>query len=253
MRFFIECSFDGTPFHGWQKQNGQASIQEIMENTLKIILRVPALEITGCGRTDSGVHALQYFAHFDHGAELPPGLEYHWNAILPREIAVQRIWQVSPGTHARYDAISRTYQYHIHQSKSPFLVNRSFCYRQYDRMDLDLLQQAANLLLTYTDFLPFCRSHSSANHYGVSLKQAEWQEDSGQALVLTVTANRFLRGMVRLITGMCLNVATGALPFDEVKQSLDTQTPLSKSWSVPAHGLYLKAVSYEQSALSYEL
>lgn len=245
MRFFIECSFDGTPFHGWQKQTGQTSIQEIMENTLKIILRVPAMEITGCGRTDSGVHAAQYIAHFDHEAELPPGLEYHWNAILPREIAVHRIWQVTPGMHARYDAISRTYQYHIHRFKSPFLVNRSFCYRQYDRMDRDILQQAAQLLLIYTDFFPFCRSHSSAHHYGVNMSQAEWKEDSGQSLVLTVTANRFLRGMVRLITGMCLNVGTGALSLDEVKLSLDTQTPLSKSWSVPAHGLYLKGVRYE--------
>lgn len=245
MRFFIECSFDGTPFHGWQKQTGQTSVQEIMENTLKILLRVPALEITGCGRTDSGVHALQYFAHFDHEAELPPGLEYHWNAILPREIAVQRIRQVHPTAHARYDAISRTYQYHIHRSKSPFLVNRSFCYRQYDRIDRHLLQQAVKLLLMYNDFFPFCRSHSSASHYGVSMKQAEWKEDPGHALVLTVTANRFLRGMVRLITGMCLQVGTGALSLEEVKQSLDGQTLLPKSWSVPAHGLYLTAVSYE--------
>lgn len=244
MRYFFECSFDGTPFHGWQRQAGQVSVQEIMENTLKIILRVPGLEITGCGRTDSGVHAEQFFAHFDHGADLPPGLEYHWNAILPREIAVHRVWRVGDGSHARYDAVSRTYQYHIHRSKSPFLVNRSFCYRQYDRLDLDLIQQAASLLLQYSEFLPFCRSHSSASHYGVRLQQAEWKEEKGPALVLTLTANRFLRGMVRLITGMCLNVGTGAVSIEEVKHSLDTQTLLPKSFSVPAHGLYLTAVSY---------
>ncbi len=244
MRYFLECSYDGTPFQGWQKQPGKLTIQETLEQKLQILLKKPDTAIVGCGRTDSGVHALSYIAHFDAESELEPGLIYHLNAILPPEIAIRQIFKVGDEAHARYDAMARTYQYHIHGVKSPFLIHKSFFYNRFDQLRTEDLQRAAQLLLNYSSFYPFCLSRSGVKNYSVLISHADWNCTAEGELTFSITANRFLRGMVRLIVGMCINRALGHLEEADVIQSLDGQHLLTKSWSVPSYGLYLTGVTY---------
>ncbi|MDZ4707339.1 MAG: tRNA pseudouridine(38-40) synthase TruA [Saprospiraceae bacterium] len=244
MRYFIECSYDGTPFQGWQKQPGKPTVQESLEQKLGVLLRQKEIDIVGCGRTDTGVHALHYVAHFDFDGVIDPDLVYHWNAILPAEIAVKRIVPVADAAHARFDAQSRTYHYFMHGLKSPFLINKSFFCKRFSHLKLEDLQQAAQGLKAYTSFYPFCLSRSGVNNYTVDLKLLEWKYHNENELIFSITANRFLRGMVRLIVGMCIHVALGQLKESEVIQSLDRQELLIKSWSVPPCGLYLAGVNY---------
>jgi len=246
MRYFIECSYDGTPFQGWQKQPGKPTVQESLEHKLGVLLRQKEIDIVGCGRTDTGVHALHYTAHFDFEGHIDPDLIYHWNAILPAEIAVKRIVPVAETAHARFDATSRTYHYFMHGLKSPFLINKSFFYKQFPLLKIEDLQQAAQLLTSRTAFFPFCLSHSSAKNYIVELKHQDWQMNGEHGLIFSITANRFLRGMVRLIVGMCINVAIGQLKPKDVLNGLERQILLTKSWSVPPHGLYLVNVEYPE-------
>lgn len=244
MRYFIECSYDGTPFQGWQKQPGLPTVQETLEQKLQVLLKTPVIDIVGCGRTDTGVHALRYVAHFDFDGHIEPDLIYHWNAILPAEIAVKSIRPVAETAHARFDATTRTYHYFIHGLKSPFLINKSFFYKQFSLLKIEELQQAAQLLRTHSAYFPFCLSQSGAKNYNVVFKQLEWKMSGDQGLMFSITANRFLRGMVRLIVGMCINVAIGQLKAKEVIQSLERQELLPKSWSVPPYGLYLVNIEY---------
>jgi tRNA pseudouridine38-40 synthase len=246
MRYFIECSYDGTPFQGWQKQPGKPTVQESLEQKLQVLLKNTETDIVGCGRTDTGVHALRYVAHFDFDGQIEPDLIYHWNAILPAEIAVKSITPVSETAHARFDATARTYQYFMHGQKSPFLINKSFFYKQFSVLKMEELQQAAQMLKAYTAYYPFCLSQSGTKNYNVELKQLDWRLNGEQGLVFSITANRFLRGMVRLIVGMCINVAIGQLKASEVIQSLERQQLLPKSWSVPPYGLYLADIEYPE-------
>lgn len=246
MRYFIECSYDGTPFQGWQKQPGLPTVQETLEQKLQVLLKTTEINIVGCGRTDTGVHALRYFAHFDFDEDIQPDLIYHWNAILPAEIAIKGIIQVAETAHARFDATARTYQYFIHGLKSPFLINKSFFYKNFSQLKIEELQQAAELLKTHSAYFPFCLSHSGTKNYNVELKHLHWEIRGDQELVFSITANRFLRGMVRLIVGMCINVAIGQLKASEVIQSLERQELLSKSWSVPPYGLFLVNIEYPE-------
>ncbi len=246
MRYFIECSYDGTPFQGWQKQPVKPTVQETLEQKLRILLKTTEIDIVGCGRTDTGVHALRYVAHFDFDRDIQPDLIYHWNAILPAEIAVKSIIPVAASAHARFDATARTYNYFIHGLKSPFLINKSFFYKQFYLLKLEDLQQAAQLLKDYSAYYPFCLSQSGAKNYNVEIKQLDWKINGEQGLVFSITANRFLRGMVRLIVGMCINVAIGQLKAADVVQSLEHQELLLKSWSVPPYGLYLVNVEYPE-------
>jgi tRNA pseudouridine38-40 synthase len=183
-------------------------------------------------------------AHFDFDGPLDPGLVYHWNSILPPEIAVKNIFPVGENAHARFDALTRTYQYFIHGLKSPFLINKSFFYKQFSLLKPDELQQAADLLKVHSAYYPFCLSHSGTKNYNVEIKHLDWKFNEDHGLVFSITANRFLRGMVRLIVGMCINVAVGQLKKEEVTQSLERQQLLPKSWSVPPYGLYLVNIEY---------
>lgn len=243
MRYFLECSFVGTPFQGWQKQPGKPTVQETLEQKLQVFLKKETA-VVGCGRTDTGVHAHSFIAHFDAEQELDPGLIYHLNAILPPEIAVRQVFRVGDEAHARYDAITRTYQYHIHGVKSPFLIDKSFFYNRFDQLNTEDLQRAAQLLLNYAAFYPFCLSRSGVKNYSVQIHQTDWKYNAEGELIFSISANRFLRGMVRLIVGMCINRALGHLEEADVIQSLERQQLLAKSWSVPSYGLYLMGVTY---------
>ncbi len=245
MRFAILLSYKGTHYHGWQIQHNKTTVQEVVQSALTTLLRVET-EVIGCGRTDTGVHAKYYVAHFDYHGEkkINQDLIYHLNAILPGDIAIDRVLLMNENFHARFDAISRTYEYFIHGYKSPFMDESSYRIRNFDSLPIETLQEAADLLLKYKAFFPFCLSNSGVDHYDVNLLYARWEMIEARRLKFTIQANRFLRGMVRLVTGMCVQVALGQLTKDDVIEAMDYQTLLPKSLSLPAHALYLTEVEY---------
>ena len=244
MRYFAELSYKGTHYFGWQRQPGQLSIQQVTEEAFFTILRTP-IEVVGCGRTDTGVHARQYFLHFDYDTDLPEGFRRRINKVLPADIAMYAFTPMPPTAHARYDAIRRSYTYYIGFDKNPFTTDTVYHYPFAQQLDITLLHAAARLLLDYKDFFPFCKSNSDVQHTLCELMDCRWVHDqTARQLHFHISANRFLRGMVRLIVGMCLNVSIGKLKIEEVKAALDNKTRLIKSWSVPAEGLFLTGVEY---------
>ncbi len=243
-RYFAELSYLGTAYSGWQKQPKATSIQEVIENGISKILREKT-EIVGCGRTDAGVHAKQYFLHFDYKGGFPEGFTNRLNKVLPTDISFKKIVEMESTVHARFDATHRAYEYHLGFNKNPFSTNTAFHFPFAQQLDRQKLQEATELLLNYEAFFPFCKSNSDVKTMKCNLQRAEWifnEED--EELVFHIAANRFLRGMVRLIVGMCLNVSLGKLSLKEVKSALDDQTRLSKSYSVPPQGLFLTDIRY---------
>jgi len=235
MRYFAELSYKGTNYNGWQRQPNAPSVQQTIEEAFSLILRTPT-EIMGCGRTDTGVHASQFFIHFDL-AEIPKGFERDFkktflnrvNKYLPTDIAIHRIFEVEENAHVRFDAISRAYEYHLIFDKNVFLAETAFRF--------------AKLLLNYDEFFTFCKTKSDAKTMLCDMKRSEWVwEKEGEHLVFHISANRFLRGMVRLVVGMCLNVGLGKVSIDEVKEALDEQKRLKKSLSVAPNGLFLTRI-----------
>lgn len=253
MRYFAELAYNGTNYNGWQRQPNAPSVQETIEKAFSLILRTP-IEIMGCGRTDTGVHASQFFIHFDLEA-IPKGFEKDFqktflnrvNKYLPKDIAIFRIFEVKENAHVRFDAYYRAYEYHLIFDKNPFLPDTAFCFPRGKKIDFDKMQAAAKLLLSYEEFFTFCKTNSDAKTMLCDLKRSEWVwEKEGKHLVFHIAANRFLRGMVRLIVGMCINVGLGKIPLSEVKEALDQQKRLSKSYSVPPNGLFLTEVRYPE-------
>lgn len=244
MRYFVELAYKGTDFFGWQIQPDQISVQETLQEAFTTILR-SQIEVVGCGRTDTGVHASQYFFHVDFSGEFPIHFLNRINKFLPPSIAILQIFPVAEDAHARFDAYHRAYEYRIHFQKDPFKLGISYFYPFPNRPELDKMQQAANLLLDYEDFFPFCKTHHDSQTYKCNLKQSEWiAEADGLSLSYHIAANRFLRGMVRLIVGMCINVGTGKLALDTVRRVLDEQIRLERSTSAPPEGLYLRDIRY---------
>lgn len=246
-RYFIELAYKGTAYYGWQKQPGQITVQETLEDALSTILG-GAIEITGCGRTDTGVHAKQYFAHFNYAAPFPEGFVRRINKFLPTDIAIRRIIPVAWDAHARFDAFHRSYEYHLEFYKSPFSTETAYQYPYAQQPDPALMQAAAKLLLDYEEFFPFCKTQHNAKTMRCTLVRSEWIfEPENNRAVYHISANRFLRGMVRLIVGMCLNVGLGKISLEEVKQTLDRQERLRKSSSAPPQGLFLTDIRYPYS------
>lgn len=246
MRYFAELAYKGTSYVGWQSQPGQVSVQSTIEDALSTILNAPTA-VVGCGRTDAGVHALQYFLHFDFEGAFPDGFERRLNKYLPPDIAVYRIFAVAPDAHARYDATHRAYEYHIDGRKNPFGVGTRYHFPFVDQLDWTAMQAAASLLLNYSEFYPFCKSNTDVKTMRCELRRAEWVKGSepGQ-FCFHIAADRFLRGMVRLIVGACLNVGLGKLTLAKVEQAMQQQQRLSKSLSVPPDGLYLTDIRYAE-------
>lgn len=243
MRYFCELAYNGTEYSGWQRQPNAPTLQQTIEEALSMILRAP-ISIMGCGRTDTGVHAKQYFFHFDYQLDLPKGFSARLNKVLAKDIAIKRFFAVAETAHSRFDASHRAYEYHIVFDKNPFETNTSFHYPFARKLDLDMMQTAATLLLQYDAFFPFCKSNTDVKTMICDLRQAEWIVHSDR-LVFHIAANRFLRGMVRLIVGMCLNVGIGKLSINTVKQAMEQQTRIDKSYSVPPQGLFLKDIRYD--------
>ena len=244
-RFFIEISYHGASFAGWQRQPNAETVQERIESALGSIFN-RKVEITGCGRTDTGVHATNYYFHVDllMGLLLPKDLLFKLNSMCGPSIGFHRIIPVNDTAHARFDALSRTYRYHILFKKNVFRQGLAYLYDQPGVPDLEMTNQAATLLNEFDEFYPFCKTHSDVSNYKCRIMHSCWNRINETEWEYTITANRFLRGMVRLIVGMCLNVGNGRLKIEDVRSSLSDQTRLSRPWSVPAEGLYLTKINY---------
>lgn len=244
MRYFLRLSYRGTHYAGWQIQPNANTVQATLESALSTILR-QKIDITGCGRTDTGVHARYYVAHFDFESALPPTFLNGLNSLLPEDIAIHEVLPVSPEAHARFDAFERSYQYFITLRKDPFSTETAWFYPQYALLDFEKMQTIAALLPQYKAFFPFCKSDSGLEHFNCDLKKAVWvQHPDTHQWVFHITANRFLRGMVRLIVGACVQAGRGQISVAAVQEALEQQTTLKKSLSAPAQGLFLTDVKY---------
>lgn len=240
MRYFIELSYDGTPFVGWQRQPSGDSVQSCLEDALSILFRKP-LSIVGAGRTDAGVHAHQLFAHVDLDEHVDQDLTFRLNKLLPKEIAVRNIIAVAQDAHARFDAVSRSYRYHITTQKNPFLQKRSYQFAK--PLDLDLMNQAAKILIDHEDFKCFSKSKTDVKTYVCDIQQVHWQQN-GSELVFFIQANRFLRNMVRAIVGTLIEVGLRKISISDFEAILASRDRSQAGYSVPAHGLYLEKVNY---------
>jgi tRNA pseudouridine38-40 synthase len=244
MRYFIELSYHGKNYNGWQIQPNAPSVQETIQQAIFTITR-ENVEITGCGRTDTGVHAKQYFAHVDLEKTLPPHFLARLNKVLPIDISIHRWIEVAPDAHTRFDAYHRAYEYYIDGRKNPFNHEIATFIYNFKELDREKMQAAAKLLLAFQEFAPFCKSDHDAKTLICTLYESEWiWYEAEQRAVYRIAANRFLRGMVRLIVGMCLNVGAGKITLAEVRTALENQTLLPKSSSAAPQGLFLTDIKY---------
>ena len=240
MRYFVELSYDGNPFVGWQRQPAGDSVQSCLEDALSILFRKP-LSIVGAGRTDAGVHAHQLFAHVDLDEHVDQDLTFRLNKLLPKEIAVRNVIAVTQDAHARFDAVSRIYRYHITTQKNPFLQKRSYQFAK--PLDLDLMNQAAKILIDHKNFKCFSKSKTDVKTYVCDIQQVHWQQN-GSELVFFIQANRFLRNMVRAIVGTLIEVGLRKISISDFEAILASRDRSQAGYSVPAHGLYLEKVNY---------
>ena len=235
MRYFLEVSYKGTNYSGFQSQKNANTIQSEIEKALKIILK-KKIELTGSSRTDAGVHALQNYFHFDTDRELSSKLLYNLNAILPTDIAAKNFLKVKDDDHCRFDAISREYKYFIYKRKNPFLADRSF-YFPYT-LDLESMQKAAAIVKDYTDFTSFSKRKTQVKSFECEIKESKWLIED-ECLVYDVKANRFLRGMVRALTATMLKLGRGRMNITTFKSIIESKDCTLADFSVPAHGLIL--------------
>lgn len=241
-RYFLQLSYKGTRYFGWQRQPNAVSVQEVLEKTLSAVLR-EEIALVGAGRTDTGVHASFFVLHLDVSVEIqePEKLVYHLNRFLPGDIAIQKIWKVENDLHARFSAISRTYKYFISTVKNPFQTETSFQYTGF--LDVEKMNEAALVLFEYHDFTSFSKLHTDVKTNNCKIFQAEWKTENNQ-LVFTIKADRFLRNMVRAIVGTLLEVGKGKITVDDFRRLVEKQDRRAAGTSAPAHGLFLVDIEY---------
>ncbi len=240
MRYLLEISFNGTNYQGWQVQPNGTTVQEVLNNALSVITR-QQVETVGCGRTDTGVHARQYFAHFDCDQELPSNFLRSLNGILPYDIAVHHVRPVSSEFSARFNAVSRTYEYLITFEKNPFY--HMLATRWYLALDIEAMNIACNSMLGERDFCSFSKVNTDVKHYTCNLMSARWYYRN-DLLVFEVTANRFLRNMVRAMVGTLVLVGEGKIDQQKFMDILESKDRKNAGVSVPAHGLYLVGIEF---------
>jgi tRNA pseudouridine38-40 synthase len=244
-RYFVQLSFNGTRYHGWQIQPNALSVQEVVEKAFTIILQ-EKIEVTGAGRTDTGVHASYFVVHFDVAHE--PGnllnLAYRLNSYLPFDIAIQKIWEVPKEAHARFSALSRTYKYFISLVKDPFTAETEYYLRI--KPDVVKMNEAAKVLKNYNDFTSFSRLHSDVKTNLCKIFKAEWAIENNR-LVFTITADRFLRNMVRAIVGTLLDVGKGKISVEDFRHIIEIQNRGAAGASALAKGLFLAYVEYPEN------
>ncbi len=249
MRYFINLSYNGGNYCGWQRQNNSPTIQEAIERAISTLLRMP-IEVTGAGRTDTGVHASKYVAHFDVESVDVEWLTYKLNVLLPKDIAIHEIYPVADDAHARFDASMREYTYIIEQSKNPFNTHTAWYYS--GTLDLDAMNRAAAYLLQHSDFTTFAKLGSGNKTNICKVTHAEWREGCDQIiksgntqLVFTIRADRFLRNMIRAIVGTLVDVGRGRYTPEQFNEIIESRDLSRSSSSAPAQGLFLSNIEYK--------
>lgn len=241
-RYFLEISYKGTVYHGWQLQPNALAVQEVLNDALKTFFR-EEIETLGCGRTDTGVHATQFYLHFDlkDKLDLDEKIIRGLNSILPFDIAVKNIYEVEANAHARFDASLRSYEYHIHFKKDPFKTDLSWLLR--DELDMDAMNEAAKIIMKYDDFGAFCKANADNFTNQCKVTKSEW-EIKEDGIIYYISANRFLRNMVRAIVGTLVDIGKGKIGPETMHQIIKSQNRSAAGASVPACGLYLTEVQY---------
>lgn len=245
LRYFIELAYKGTNYHGWQLQPSSISVQELINKAFTTIFRRP-INVVGAGRTDTGVHAEQLFAHVDFENEINTNeITYKLNSILPNDIVVENIRKVTNSSHARFDATSRSYEYRIFLGRNPFLIDTTWQLNN-KKLNIVKMNEASQILLTYTNFKCFSRTNSNVKTYNCAIRRAEWIL-TNKMLIFHITADRFLRNMVRAIVGTLLEVGTEKITIEDFKQVIDSQDRCNAGTSAPAKGLFLTQVRYPKT------
>lgn len=246
-RYFIKLAYWGAAYHGWQMQNNAITVQQKLEEGLSIMFK-QKLSVTGAGRTDTGVHAKEYFAHFDleetYSAEQLEKIVFKLNGFLPDDIYIDSIFPVPNDAHARFDALSRTYHYIISTRKDPFHTHAAWLV--YGSLDVDKMNRGAEILLDYTDFTSFSKLHTDVKTNNCNIMEAYW-EQQGHLLLFQIKADRFLRNMVRAIVGTLVDLGKDRMDLDDMKRIIEAKNRSEAGMSVPAHGLYLAKIEYPDS------
>ncbi len=246
-RYFITFSYDGTNYHGWQVQPNANTVQQELQHALSLVLR-KNMEVVGAGRTDTGVHARNMAAHFDWEGEEIDGKQtaYRLNRILPRDIAVHAVFKVTDDMHARFSAISRTYHYYIHTQKNPF--ERHFSLQINYPLDFDKMNEAAKHFLAHEDYVAFCKAGGDNKTTICHVTEAQWIQTSPTTWYFRITANRFLRNMVRAVVGTLIDVGRGKITMEQFLDILHHGTRNDAGESMPGNALFLEKVEYDFSA-----
>ena len=242
MRYFIDISYFGKNYHGWQTQENAITIQEIIDKSLSTILKAD-IKSLGSGRTDTGVHAISQIAHFDFNGNIIEDFLYRINSLLPRDISINSINGVKENVSARFDAISREYIYKIHTKKSPFLNDYSYYYKR--DINIELMNKACDIIKKFNDFQTFSKVKTDVNNYNCTISYASIEKENN-SYFFKVTSNRFLRGMVRAIVGTLFEINENKIEIDLLEDIIIKKERKLAGPSVPAHGLYLNKVSYEE-------
>lgn len=241
MRYFIKLAYKGTNYFGWQYQPDAISVQETLNKALSTLLKTN-IDILGAGRTDSGVHAKEMFAHFDYETEIDTKkIVYKLNSFLPKDIAIFDLIKVHDDAHARFDATKRTYEYHIHTKKNAFESDDSWYYSL--PLDVEKMNEACKILFEYIDFECFSKTHTDVNTFNCKIFEANWKQNEDK-LVFTIAADRFLRNMVRAIVGTMINIGSGKVSLNDFRKIIESKNRSKAGFSVPAHGLYLTKIEY---------
>ncbi|WP_338648099.1 tRNA pseudouridine(38-40) synthase TruA [Flavobacterium sp. KS-LB2] len=242
MRYFIKLAYNGTHYHGWQYQPNAASVQATMNKAFSVLLNT-TINLMGAGRTDTGVHAKEMYAHFDFETPFDiPSLVHKLNSYLPKDIVIYDIIPVHDEAHTRFDATKRTYEYHINTFKDVFLQEQSWYFHQ--KLDINLMNKAARLLFNHNDFQCFSKVNTDVNTFDCTIFEAFWKEEK-DSLIFTISANRFLRNMVRSIVGTLVNIGLHKITLADFTAIIESKNRDKAGFSVPAHGLYLTKIEYD--------
>lgn len=244
MRYFFKIQYDGSNYHGWQYQPNAISVQETVQNQLYKLFKNHQ-SIIGCGRTDTGVHASQYYFHFDVEETInTKNIQHKLNGMLPADIYVENIIPVKEQVHARFDATKRAYTYIISTVKNPFLLKRAWLYPYYP-LNIQLMQQAATDFLQYNDFPMLCKTGSDVKHFRCTIFKSELiHKPEEHQIIYYIEANRFLRNMIRRLTGLLVQIGRGKLSLETFNDTLQSKSNFKHITLAPPEGLYLSAVEY---------
>ena len=240
-RYFLELAYKGTAYSGFQVQDNANTVQGELQKAMSVFFR-KEFELTGSSRTDSGVHARQNYFHFDSDLIIPAGSVYNLNAILPGDITVKGIYEVSPEAHCRFDAVAREYRYCIYRQKDPFMADRGWLYSY--PLDISLLLAAAEIIKEYTEFSSFSKRNTQVKTFQCEITVSEWLVEENKSLVYRVRGNRFLRGMVRGLVATMLKVGRGQIALSELREIFEAKDCTRADFSAPPQGLFLEAVEY---------